>query len=444
VLAGLAWGGAAAAAAPTLEVRIVRGGLDLEFGEVGPGEPSRTEELELLVTGDGSGRYRMYQEAPDLLVNERGRRLPEGTLVMQLSRGLTGTRGAEGIVPVSQDAQELFVSDSAGSSDTLLIAYAIQPGASLAAGTYQGILRFTLESLDTGAVVTQTVTMRATVAAAVGLEPEGPDSTRLDLGEIEPGSRSDVRELVFRIWNNTAVPTQVTHRLAEPRTNAQGQGLPEDALTLAVHSDAGTEAWRPASAAPEVVATDEEGALSSLRVTYAVEVPPTQSAGRYAGMLQYGLVSLGVPGTQEELVPVELVVTEVFTLSVTPLDVGAGRLHFSLPAATGGPVESSLAVEVRTNVGRPYQVLAGLDHPLVLETGETLPADSLRWTVSSVQHGSALIGTESPVAVNYTPVYQSDAAGSPDAFVMTYRLAVPPDSPSGVYSGRIRFTITPL
>lgn len=421
---------------------MVRGGLDLDFGTLPAGEASRTEELELTLTSTDPSQYRLYQEFPGSLANERGERLPEGKLVMQISRGLTGTRGAEGILPVSEASQELFVSDAAGASDTLLVAYAVQPSPDVQAGTYRGVLRFTTESLDTGAISTQTVNVQAVIPPALGLEPDSPDSLRIELRETEPGTRSQVQEAGFRIRNNTGGSTQVTHELVEPLATTTAEALPPEALAFAVRTGQGDESWRTASVHPDVVLSDERGELQEIRFTYAVEIPADQPAGRYRGAIRVGLMSLGTSATQELLVPVELVVSEVFTMSVKPVESAEGRLHFGPPSAGGESGEQRIVVEIRTNLSRPYQVLAGLDHPLVLETGEVLPADSLVWSIPQAEHGTALIAAHTPVHVGYEPVYRSDASGSSDSFVVSYRLTVPADAKSGRYASTLRFTIT--
>ena len=101
-----------------------------------------------------------------------------------------------------------------------------------------------------------------------------------------------------------------------------------------------------------------------------------------------------------------------------------------------------MRIEIRTNIRRPYRVLAGLDHPLVLPSGEMLPRESLVWSIPQTAHGTSLIRSDESVAVGYAPVYQSDAKGSPDAFVLTYRLSIPKDARDGLYSSQLRFTMT--
>ena len=430
----------AASAAVTLTVRVVRGGLDLDFGTVTPGEPSQTEELELAITSSGGSPYRVYQEF-DALTNERGERLPDGAVVLQLSQGSTGARSAGGALPVASYPQELFVSDSSGTSDTVVVAYAMPARRELPAGSYRGVVRFSVEAAG-GSVDTQTLTVHAEVVTAVRLEWSGSGPRRVELGEIEPGQRSAEAELLFTIVNNTASPTQLAQELTEPLANERGETLPHDAVASSVSSPEGRTPWQPLGASPQLLVTDERSAGHPVRVAYAATVPPEQPAGRYRGSLRVRLMHLGAPSSDELLLPLELIVREVFTMTVASAGGTGEALRFRSALREGGPEEQRLVVEVRTNLGRPYQVLAGLDYPLVLNTGQQLPAEALVCAASDAQRGTVLAAPNKPLAIGYNPLYASDASGSPDRFTLTCGVHIPPEAREGVYEGRLRFTMT--
>lgn len=432
----------AASATVTLTARVVRGGLDLDFGMVAAGEASRTEEIELTFTSTGGAQYRVYQEVPGWLVSERGERFPAHALLLQVSRGPTGMRGSGGIVPLTDTAQELFVSDAQGTSDTLLIAYSVAPSTSLVAGSYRGVLRFTVESLDTRAIVTRTMNVQLAVGATLRLERASLSPSQVSLGEVASGERSSVSELLMQAVSNTSSPVQLTQELTQPLTSGPGDTLPAAAFTYQVVLPRSDQTWRAVTTNPEVILADDRGELRHVHLAYAVEVPVGQPAGTYRGTLRFRLSSLTAASAETLTVPVELVVKEVFTMTVKPADAGAAMLHFDRVIPGKGPVERTMIVEVRTNMGRPYQVLAGLDHALVLPTGETLPANALMWSILKTEHGSGLIASDTPVVVGYKPLYQSDAKGSPDSFALTYRLSIPADAKDGHYSSQLQFTTT--
>ena len=434
---------APALASVTLTARVVRGGFDLDFGTVTPGAASRTEELELALEGTGSGQYRVYQELPGLLVNERGERLPEGALRMQISRGLTGTPRTGSIIAVSDRLQELFVSDANGSSDTLLLAYSILPdGIRLASGSYRGVLRFTVESLSTGALVTQTINVRADVAAAFSLERDPASPSELAFGEVEPGARANPQELILHLANTTASPTELTHQLVEPLANAKGDRLPAEAIAVTVTSPLGVREAQPMSEQAEPLLSDARGEVESLRAAYVVAVPEQQASGSYRGTLRLRLTAVGAAPPADLLIPIELSVADIFNLSVRSLEDAGRTLRFSRSGTAPEEQEQRMWVDIRTNMGRAYQVLFGLDHPLVLESGETLPADSLTMSVEHTGAGRIVHASGSTITVGYQPLYESDAAGSPGSFILRYRLSIPKDAKAGEYKARLRFSIT--
>lgn len=432
--------GPPAAASVALRTEVIRGGLDLDFGTLIPGQPARTEELEVTLTSTGAGQYRMYQElAGGGITNERGERMPEGAVVMQITKGTTGRRGFDGTAAVKDRPQELFVSDAGGTSDVVRLAYAIQPVPGLAAGSYQGVLRLTVESLDTREIATETIRVRAGIGAVFRLERRGGASERIDLGDVAPGERSAEQSLELAVVANTRGPVQLLQELAQPLATPQGAALPADALLTAVATRQGRGAWHPARLTPDTLLTDEPGALRELRVSYVADVPAAQPAGRYQGTLRLQLLQPGTPTIEQLLLPLEARVREIFLLSVRP-ESGGDALQFD--RAGFDPVERRMIVEIRTNLGRPYEVSAGLDHALTLASGEVLPPEALTWSATPPQRGRVLIAPETPAAIGYRPLYQSDAAGSPDAFVLSWRLRIPPEAKSGHYAGQLRFTIT--
>ena len=428
--------------AVTLDVQLPRGGLDLDFGTLTPGQQAHTQELEMTLTNTGTGRYRVYQELPGLLVNERGDRLADGALVMQLSEGFHGTRGVDGIVPVSEQAQELYVSDAAGTSDTARVAYSLMPATPLAAGSYHGVLRLTVESSDTGAVTTKNLTMSVTVSSVCRLERQSGAPSQLQFGETKPGEQSKAQELAFQLANNASAMVRVVQELAEPLVNQQGVTFPQDALLYSVVSAQGSAPPRPTASSQDTILTDDQGALREFRLIYAIAVPPTQIAGTYRGTLRLRLICSGTGGTDVVTVPIEVTVAELFTVSVLSADGGGSDLRFNHPSAVEETIERTLTIEIHTNVGKPYQLLGGLNHALVLPSGDTLPTTALVWTVSNAGKGTSVLAPNSPVPLAYQPVYQSDATGSPDTFLLTCRLTIPRDAKEGTYFGQLRFSIT--
>ncbi len=431
----------ASQAAVTISLRAVRGGIDLEFGRVAPGETSETRELEVTCTNTGSGRYRLYQQFSGGLTNERGDRLPDGQLVMQVSQGIRGQAFGGTIVLVSDAVQELYQSNDAGASDTLLIGYALVPAADITSGVYRGIVRFTVESLETGAIETQTMRVQAEIAGQTDVQFQPFSPRRVDFGQVDPGEEAAPIELSLLVRSNRQGTLSVLHELIEPLQNEHGTRVGDGALQLSAASPQGSRPWQAPGLGLEELLTNRGGELDRFQLAYRASLPQDQAAGRYRGSAR---VQVRHEGTviADHLVPLELIVPEVLMMTVSGAVNGEESLHFTRVESGSQPAEQTMVVQVRSNLGRPYQVLAGLDHPLVLPTGEELPAESLLWSLPQPGKGTALIASGAPVHVGFEPLYRSDGDGSSDSFVLAYRLSIPAQARDGMYSGHIRFTIT--
>jgi hypothetical protein len=199
--------------------------------------------------------------------------------------------------------------------------------------------------------------------------------------------------------------------------------------------------WRPIGLTPEPIVTAISSGSRTLDLAYAISAPPDQPAGRYVGVLHLIMTTQSPPTRDALAIPVEVVIKETMTMSVESPEDGAGALEFGRQQEDGQPVERSLWVAIQTNLGRPYQVLAGLDHPLVLPTGEQLPQDVLACGVEQAEQGVPLSGAARPMRVGYQPIYQSDAKGASAKFLLRCRLLLPRQARDGRYSSRLRFTI---
>lgn len=426
----------------TLSSRIVQGGLDLDFGRVEAGRVSVTRELELTMANSATGQYRLYQEVSGFLANERGVRLPDGAVIFQISGGSSGTSSTGAITPLIETPQELYISNPEGASDSVILAYTVSTNsAAWMAGTYRGNLRFTVDDRGSGARATAIVQVRLTVVSVARLEPSTEAPMEIRFGEVEPAKQSTVIELPFNIVNNSAASLALMQEVVDPLVGDQGQFFPPEALKFMLSSEQAAVSWQAVSERPERILSDDQGSFSGGRLSYAVTVPQDQRAGTYRGKLRIRLLSAQGVSAGDWLIPVELIVREVFTVSVEIIN-GSDTMHFHKD--NGGDAEHVMRVTVNTNTGKPYQVLGGLDHPLVLPSGDALPADSLKWLIQEHQQGKPLVVDDSPVGIGLEPVFQSDSKGSSDSFLLRYRMEIPEDARDGVYSGRMHFSVTVL
>ena len=134
-------------------------------------------------------------------------------------------------------------------------------------------------------------------------------------------------------------------------------------------------------------------------------------------------------------------------LSVTPQtgqDVAFGIIEQpSLGETTRRSV--NVALNVFSNLGRPYHVTQLVRHPLANIDGSAIPADQFQVETHDASRGT--LGAPSATAIvpgDSTTLYTSDGRGKSDAFLADYSLTVTPHTPAGTFGTEIVYTVTSL
>jgi len=103
-------------------------------------------------------------------------------------------------------------------------------------------------------------------------------------------------------------------------------------------------------------------------------------------------------------------------------------------------------IEVKSNLGRPYQVTQNVLSELVNSQGDKIPAQyfSLRTIAQNNTQGKLKIPDRIPVEKGSALLFISDLKGSADQFKIIYELISPADLKAGNYSSRITYTLTEI
>lgn len=146
-LAALLLPPAAAWAEVTLRVTPVQGGaaLEVDFGtarSLGPeGEPETEaviRQVKLTVSSDSGRPYQVFQRVNGSWIGPDGKEIPLEAIRFSLSETRTsGSNRFPGPTPLSLGEQEIFLSDSSGSPDELLLTYAVKLPVGQRAGAYR-------------------------------------------------------------------------------------------------------------------------------------------------------------------------------------------------------------------------------------------------------------------------------------------------------------------
>jgi hypothetical protein len=199
------------------------------------------------------------------------------------------------------------------------------------------------------------------------------------------------------------------------------------------------------SAAPQVIYTSSPtGEEDSFVIEYGLADLSKQNAGKYETRIKYILEGSGAAGSQLiDMVGLEIDNPRVFELNATSESGGVIRFNNIVPKQS--PQTSEVVIEVKTNIGKPYQVSQGVPSGLMNKEGETIASKyfTLR-EESQGTKGELKFVSPAEVKTGDTVLFLSDRNGSPDAFRVIYELSVPFEVRAGEYSTRITYSISEI
>ena len=134
-------------------------------------------------------------------------------------------------------------------------------------------------------------------------------------------------------------------------------------------------------------------------------------------------------------------------LSVTP-ETGESIAFGAMTQPAMGDEDSRsvrVAVNVFSNLDRPYHITQLVRHPLSSTGGSTIPEPQFLVTAHDASRGQ--VGPIQPTAIvpgRATTLYTSDERGKSDAFQAEYTLTVTPETSAGDFTTEIVYTVTSL
>ncbi|MDD5668743.1 MAG: hypothetical protein PHE58_01750, partial [Candidatus Omnitrophica bacterium] len=185
------------------------------------------------------------------------------------------------------------------------------------------------------------------------------------------------------------------------------------------------------------------GDADSFTIGYVFDPNAVQKAGQYKTVVKYLLDMVGSDLKLLDTFGLNVENPRVFELIVKP--VSGGVIRFTDVKATQSPKVSEVQIEIKSNVGKQYQITQTVPSPLVNKEGNTIPFKNFTLKEESTDtKGLLKFPSASEVVVGDTTLFVSDSKGSPDKFKIFYELAPSLEIKAGDYSTRIMYSISEL
>jgi hypothetical protein len=429
----------------SLSATPVEGGSALRFGRIS-GSDEITREVRLRVNSTAGVRYQLRQRLIDPIADERGNRLNAQAITFYTLRGSNARGSLYQDMQSSLDTSDrvLYTSDTAGDTDTIIIAYKVSASALNTSGNLMGRLAYTLMPQGPGSQ--QQIFLNVYIDAQGGIEIKteitgGSKEVRLISSDKEP-----ICEMSLNVVGAVNGEYIVRQALQGALRNETGDNLPDEVVKFTVSAKNGvSDVASPMALTGRVekIYTGVDGNPDDTIVVKFLLDPKAMAnldSGVYRGRLLYTFESNGV-GIKS--VPMDIVVDikPVFQLQLVSEDK---RDVVFKDVEPGKDIEpKKVIIRIITNTKRPYSVIQKVASPLTNSAGETLPMESFTFKqqLAPEAKGSIIFSDNTPVKVGDTQIFNSDGRGTPSEFQIEYYVQPSRKYKSGNYYFNMSFAL---
>jgi len=439
-----------ASAAFGISANPYEGGFDLRFGKIDPAMGRVNKEVRVEVTTDIDKQYRVIQVLQEPLTNSQGDKFPQNSFLVYAVPGTNkyGTLSVEMEIPVYMGRKVIYTSNQQGLSDSFALVYSLLVPVDQQPGSYRGRLLFTLEPIGAtespatvilGILAEVEVESRVRITTVSGgriaqLKPFPPEKRQFDVG--------------VDVLGGMGRQFEITQFLSAPLISPEGNTLDLDSVSVVVrdgHKGRALTEPVPLSLHHQTLYTSgPRGEADSFVVTYGLGDLSGQKAGKYRGKIKYLLEGIQITNPLIDTLDLEIDNPEVLELAVTP-EIGKGFLRFDNLKPQEPPRISEVNIEIRSNIGKPYQVSQNITSLFTSKEGKTIPKEYFILKTEAAQiKGKLNYADKTDVRLGEMTLFVSDDRGSSDKFKVIYELSIPPDLKAGDYSTRITYSITAI
>jgi hypothetical protein len=196
---------------------------------------------------------------------------------------------------------------------------------------------------------------------------------------------------------------------------------------------------------PQIIYTSSpRGENDSFVVCYVLGDLSKQKFGLYRTKINYIFEGLDLSQARLlDILDLEVEIPRIFDLAVFP--ESGGIISFRDLRPTQPPKVQEVTFEVKTNIGKQYQVTQNMSSLLTTKEGQVIPAGNFTLRQEGLNTKGTLKYPEK-VKVNQGQMvlFISDKEGSPDKFKVIYELTVPRDIHYGNYNTNFTYTVSEI
>ena len=444
----------------SLSITPYEGGYDLRYGRIGLGLDRVSKEVSVQIASDIGKQYRLVQMLLEPLTNPQGISIPQNNFLMYGIRNASGAMNVEQEIYVFLGRTIIYTSNQLGGPDSFVLVYSLKGPFNVPPGEYRGRISFTLEPIDsTQAPVTQILNIFAQIETESTIEIKTATGARvISLSSAKEDTLTE--DVLVDIKGDLGSQFRIFQLLLQPLQSEEGKELPPEAINFRISEakkgSGSTETTALSANQKELIYTSGmRGESESFVITYSLSEPEKYIAGRYKTKIVYIIERAGMQNSLEPF-DLEIEIAPVFDLTITPEMGGAIKFRNIKPGRQPEPARSEVVIEIKSNVGKKYQVSQKILSDLsTSKQGKIMPPEYFTFRTGPIDNteinkdvvkikGVLRFPKNMVISKEDTAIFISDEKGSPDRFKVIYELNVSLDVEPGDYSANVVYSISEL
>jgi len=429
---------------------LTEGGMSLQLS---PANPHRG--VNITTTSDIATRYEVIQDMNIPLSN----RNDPGVVLRNnfVVRGLRGTNrfGTFHILTTDTPVRSnevLYTSDTSGNADTFTLVYGLINVDDIPAGDYYGKISYTLRPISSNRnQVVRYLDVFVSISQRPDVQPKIEILSSRGTKTVTLSSKEDsapAADVSVRINGAFRKMFSITQYLSRPIESNEGNRLDYGLITAETHDvskGAGLGGKIPLSSRPLIVYTSTPSgeADDSFVITYNAPDLSAQKAGRYRTSMQFFQDESGVQKIIDTL-ELEVEVERLFDIVITPQDQRP-LIEFRDLKPKAGAKKSEVDIEIKSNIGKRYQLSQNVYSELTNREGKTIPSKYFTLRTEKIDSkGNVKFPASQEIKKGDAVLFVSDEQGSPAKIKLIYELSIPDNVVAGDYSTRITYSLVEI